>query len=304
VKRELRKEGKKMKRRTIVILVAAVALLVLLWAMGNAVAGPPRQEPKGEGEVTIAGKINYKGRLTDAYGKPLDGTYTITSQEYPPGMVSYWKFDEGAGTIAYDSVGTNHGDIYGATWTAGILGSALNFDGDDYVLVPRSDSLEPAHITVEACVKRSDSPGSYRYIVGKYLAGGWGSYGLYSGAAGGLSFYIGDSSYFVLSPGVSSSEIWDGRCHHVAGTYDGSKVRLYLDGVEVGTGTPTTISIYYTEGDLSIGRYGTAWYYSGLIDEVAIYNRALSAEEIEKRYSSTCGAHHIYVPIVVKNYAP
>jgi hypothetical protein len=165
--------------------------------------------------------------------------------------------------------------------------------------------LEPAHITVEAWVKRSGSPGSWRYIVGKYLLGAWGSYGLYSGDGGGLSFYIGSSSYFVLSPVVSPSDIWDGQWHHVVGTYDGSKVRLYLDGAEVGAGTPTTISIYYTEGDLSIGRYGTSWYYSGLIDEVVIYDRALSPEEIKQRYSSiTCMVYHIYVPIVVKNYAP
>ncbi|MCX5638296.1 MAG: hypothetical protein NTX52_11485, partial [Planctomycetota bacterium] len=60
------------------------------------------------------------------------------------GLISLWKFDEGSGTIAHDSVGNNHGTIYGAQWTTGILGGALDFGGDgDYVQVPDDDSLTP-----------------------------------------------------------------------------------------------------------------------------------------------------------------
>ena len=69
--------------------------------------------------------------------------------------------------------------------------------------------------------------------------------------------------------------------HHVAGTYDGANVRLYIDGVEQGTGTATNISIAYglpTSNDLTIGRYNGSCIlsYAGLLDEIEIFNRALS----------------------------
>jgi hypothetical protein len=61
-------------------------------------------------------------------------------------LVAHWQFDEGSGTIAHDSVGSNHGTIYGAQWTTGIIGGALNFDGDvDYVEIPDADCLTPRY---------------------------------------------------------------------------------------------------------------------------------------------------------------
>jgi len=57
--------------------------------------------------------------------------------------ISHWKFDEGEGDIAYDSVGSNHGTIYGATWTTGQINGALDFDGvDDYVNLENSSSIK------------------------------------------------------------------------------------------------------------------------------------------------------------------
>ncbi|MGA9350962.1 MAG: hypothetical protein WBW48_19455, partial [Anaerolineae bacterium] len=76
-----------MKSRTIVILLATVAILTLLWAAGSAIASPPGEGPRGEGEVTIAGmvasSISYQGRLTDADGNPVpDDTYTMVFRLY------------------------------------------------------------------------------------------------------------------------------------------------------------------------------------------------------------------------------
>ena len=69
------------------------------------------------------------------------------AQQYPPGMVSCWKFDEGSGAIIYDSVSGNHGTISGAIWTTGKFGETLSFDGiNDRVTVPHNDSLNPQTI--------------------------------------------------------------------------------------------------------------------------------------------------------------
>ena len=71
------------------------------------------------------------------------------------GLIAYWEFDEGGGTIAYDSAGDNNGTIYGAVWTTGQIDGALSFDGvDDYVDVSDSASLDiTAEITIGAWVK-------------------------------------------------------------------------------------------------------------------------------------------------------
>jgi hypothetical protein len=112
------------------------------------------------------------------------------------------------------------------------------------------------------------------------------SYALYTGHSGGLFFFIYDGTHgAVLSPDAGRG-IWDGKWHHVAGSFDGAMVRLYVDGTQVGLGTPTTLTINYNMpdgNDLFIGNYFWPgnWGFTGSIDELSIYNRALSASEIQ-----------------------
>ena len=69
------------------------------------------------------------------------------------GLISHWKFDEGAGSIAYDSAGTNDGTIYGATWATGQFGGALSFDGtDDCVDIPDADVFDFGNGDLTICV--------------------------------------------------------------------------------------------------------------------------------------------------------
>ena len=87
-----------------------------------------------------------------------------------------------------------------------------------------------------------------------------------------------------ISPDAGTG-IWDGNWHNVVGTFDGSAVRLYVDGKEVGSGTPDTDAVPYNllnGTDLEIGNYGgcSGLGYSGKIDEVKVFNRALGAQEI------------------------
>lgn len=209
-----------------------------------------------------------------------------------PQLVGRWTFDNGT---ANDSSGNgNNGALFGSpTFVDSPMVQAIDLNGSQYVEVPDSSTLEPAAVTVEAWVKADSSPGAYRHIVSKYLpekAGSYSSYGLYTGSSGGLYFYIGNMSTYKLSPGLASSAIWDGNWHEVAGTYDGTDVRLYVDGAEVGGGTSVVTDIYYsdtTSGDLFIGVYGRPSEplpFVGEIDEVRIWNGALTLDQLWQTY--------------------
>jgi hypothetical protein len=82
------------------------------------------------------------------------------------------------------------------------------------------------------------------------------SYALYTGGSGGLFFYVSNGTSDVLSPDAGAA-IWNGAFHHVVGTFDGSTVRLFVDGIQVGKGTTTNVSISYTgsQSDLLIGTF-------------------------------------------------
>jgi hypothetical protein len=221
--------------------------------------------------------------------------------------VGWWRFDEGSLQVISDSSDTGNNGFLGATsaidpndpsWIQpGRLGpSSLNFFLQDFAQVPVNTTLQPAAVTVQAWVKAPGSPGAFKYIVGK---GAYGclaaSYALYTGAGGGAAFYIYNGSNPVMSPSVPSSSIWNGAWHHLVGTYDGSTVQLYLDGVEVGSGTPTGgAPIAYnlsTSNDLFFGGYnpaGCALPFTGSIDEVRIWNQALTPAVISTLANKSC----------------
>ena len=204
--------------------------------------------------------------------------------------VGQWDLNEGTGNIAHNDFAAPSGNGTlegGVSWTSGRFRSGLSFDGvDGTVDVPASPALEGASVTVSAWVKAYGSPGDFRHIV---VNGGnsccTGSYGLYTGANGGLAFYVATSpTTYVDSPDAGTT-IWNGRWHNVVGTFDGSAVRLYVDGRQVGSGSPDSSPIQYhlqSGSDLVIGRY--PWCpgldFNGDIDQVKVFNRALAPGEI------------------------
>jgi len=212
------------------------------------------------------------------------GEYNINNNPgWTNNLVGYWPFDND--NVLDISGNNNHGINYGALFVSGKINKALSFDGSDYVLVNDSSSLEITLVTLEAWVKSPNSPGNYKYIAGKSYGGGWGSYHLYTGPSGGLRFYIGHNGGYVASPDAGTG-IWDNNWHHIVGTYDGSSVKLYVDGTEISGGTISTEDIAYNSEDFYIGSYGTGYYFNGLIDEVKIYNRALDSDEVLEHYNA------------------
>ncbi len=213
-----------------------------------------------------------------------------------PGLIGLWRFNGDAS----DSSGNGlNGTVHGATYVTSPMGQALSFAGN-WVSIPDNSLLEPSSITIEAWVKRSGSPGILNYIVAKPSGGTYTpSYGLFTGTAsglGGVQLYIGESnnsagaSSYYLSPEIPPGRVWDGKWHHVAGSFEhtgtySEPLRIYLDGVQYGVSDTS----YYAPGiwypssinDLTIGAHGNGgWSFNGQIDEVRIWNKALTAEQV------------------------
>jgi Concanavalin A-like lectin/glucanases superfamily/Bacterial Ig domain len=223
---------------------------------------------------------------TDAAGNVGTSTpvgMTVSQPRPPPpgnGLVAAWSFDAGTGTQALDSSpSANNGTLNGLMWTtAGRFGAALSFDGgDDQVDVPDSTSLDATRLTVEAWVRPSSSTG-WRTVLLKERSGGL-AYGLYSSNAQGRpegDLYIGGSR-FSAAPTALPFDTWT----HLAMTYDGATIRTFVNGVQTSS-TAQTGNPSVTTNALRIGG-NSVWgeYFAGLIDEVRVYNRALSATEIQ-----------------------
>jgi hypothetical protein len=215
-------------------------------------------------------------------------------------LVGWWPMNEGSGQIVRDWSGRGNNGTLGnspgvdsqdPTWIRGVLlGSALRFDGNDLVQIPDSPSLNVQQMTVAAWFRGSASPGENRYILAKGgLACVRASYGLYSSNNGGMAFYVSSRDAFFRSPEAPAS-VWDGKWHHAAGTFDGTTVRLFIDGQEVGNGTPAVGPIDYTlaNGGGLIGDYRGAdpagvacnLFMTGDIDGVQVWSRALPVADI------------------------
>jgi len=196
------------------------------------------------------------------------------------GPIAHWKFDEGSGTTAYDSAGDNDGTIYGAQWTAGQINGALSFDGvNDYVDVGNDNSLmTTGDLTIYAWIKARKS----RACIYSHSWTGWGlGFGIGNNNYDGrLGFYTWTHRHWIEAGGSLADDTW----HQVAATLEGTMVRLYTDGIEIGsdTGTPAA----NLNGIGLIGLYNYDWFFGGIIDDVRIFNRALSAEEIRDIYVS------------------
>src|SRR5919112_282603 len=196
--------------------------------------------------------------------------------------------------------GTAGGGLEG---TDGRFGSALLFDPTSFVNVPTSPLLEPDRVTLVAWVRSDGSPGVARSIVTKGGDPGCtaSSYALDTGS-GGIEFYVrgpGSSARFS-SPAASVGTVWDAEWHGVAGVYDGATVRLYVDGQQVGAGAPGPASIDYNRSErrLTMGQYAgcTGYDYGERLDEVQVYDRALSGSEIAALHNPSATSPPVIAP--------
>jgi hypothetical protein len=216
----------------------------------------------------------------------LSSGETVSSDnwpEYSP-LIAHWTLDETEGDIAHDSAGENHGVLYGEpVWQpAGrLIDGALKLDGiGDYI---RTDFvLNPANgaFSVFAWIK-SDSPGGV--VISQ--ADGTGSGETWLGVDPRLltGLVPPPAGRFVTQPLVSDSVVTDGQWYHVGFVWDGSYRGLYVDGIEVAKDTTAQNPLKSADGGMYIGagkNPDRGNFFAGLIDDVRIYNTALTAEEI------------------------
>ncbi len=203
------------------------------------------------------------------------------------GLAGYWPLDNGSGTSATDgSVNASNGTLTnGPTWTIGQIGGAVNFDGtDDYIVSSSSINFASLSFTVAGWAKRT-STGTYDIILGN---------GTYSGDSTVLQFGFNNLDKlmcsFFANDLATSLTYTDSNWHHWVCAYNATTNfrAIYLDGVLVASDTAPIdylgSGVIYLGDDSGVGSSGS---FSGQLDELRIYNRALSTDEISQLYRLT-----------------
>lgn len=216
-----------------------------------------------------------------------------------------WHLDS-VGATTPDSSGngldlttTNIGAIAG-----GRFSGAAGMSANGVMRRTAATQLESANVTTTAWVHALPNgnggwvqPGNLKYVMADstHLCNG-SSYALYTGSGGGMQFYVYEGGTAQGSPVAAPAGLWDGNWHAIAGTYDGSTVRLYVDGAQVGSGTAAPGAIDYAGAnshDFTLGNYpdlncaGGIYGFKGYIDESHVYNRALTPSEVATLASPT-----------------
>ena len=255
----------------------------------NGADGGHRDDVQGPA-VAANTSYSYEVRAFDAAGNTgpfsnvASGTTTGTG-----GLVAAYAFDEGSGATAADASGNgNTGTVTNATWAAGRYGSALSFNGaSSLVSVPNSSSLQlSSGMTLEAWVNPSTVSSAWRDVIYKgndnyYLEGTSVNDGKPDG--GGT---FGGANANAYGSAALTANAWS----YVALTYDGATLRLYVNGTLAGSQAKTG-AIATSTNPLQIGG-DSIWgqFFSGLIDEVRIYNLPEPLDVIQHDMNTPVGS--------------
>ena len=235
------------------------------------------------------------------------------SAEVTDGMIGYWPLDEGAGFTTADMSEAGYGFdgvlVGGPVWTAGQFGNALSFDGaDDYVLCAERDGTGPGTYPAElmpetftvSCWTKLDNFAYFSSFVGNGMDTGGDECGFFLYNFGwvgeneqdfGLAIRTETAMSYIETPNIYESNTW----YHVAATYDGANVSIYIDGALVAgpesVGGPlrwiSSASGNHPER-FAIGVWldpGYELWIDGLIDDVGYWGRALTGDEVSTIYS-------------------
>jgi hypothetical protein len=211
------------------------------------------------------------------------------AQAQDPSLAGWWKLDDGFGDIAHDSstYGTDGTLFGGPLWINGRIRGALQFDGQaTYVECGVGENLNITDvITVAVWVNTSDSGNGE---INSYLMKGEFTYGIRHTTSNNIEFYIySDGFHRALTP---VTEAFNGQWHHLAGTYDVLAMKLYIDGELMATTQYSGVINRDNNYLLNFGRNNQGdsnnqWRYEGALDDIRIYNRVLSQQELQDMLS-------------------
>jgi hypothetical protein len=205
------------------------------------------------------------------------------------GLVSHFKLDETSGTSVIDSAGSNNGTLIGGspTWSSGKIGSgSLNLNGtNQYVDVPNFNALNGLNsATISFWVKPS--------VTSKPFIGKWGTGRLFEIGSNGTSLSViwriggtagGGTAFSQITP---ANTLTTGGWNHVVAVYNNPSSTIYVNGNQVATISGSGGSLNTSVSDpLRIGWNNIPSFYSGDIDDVRIYNRAVTSQEVSELYS-------------------
>ncbi len=200
------------------------------------------------------------------------------------GLISWWPLDESSGSTAEDLINDNNGTLTNTpTWTTGKFGNALDFDIDDYVMADYNESLEASDkVSYGAWVKLDAfNSASASWVIGSNAPDNCGyNMVLKNTGVAQCAVMKSDGTWVSIAGGSISTGVW----YNVYCVYDRDYLTLYVDGVRVGRASVGS-DLYACSADFLIGGTSSASrYYDGLIDEVRVYDRALSDRDIEYLY--------------------
>jgi hypothetical protein len=239
-------------------------------------------------EIEIFNRALTASEIQTIYNAGSNGK-CVTCTLAPRSLVSWWPADGNA----FDVRSSNNGTLLGhATFASGEVGQAFSFDGTSgtTVNVPKAANLDVGNqVTVDFWMKGDPSNNLQNCCQGLVAT----DFYVVEVGPGGIGFSVGNGTGFPeAGPVVVSTNIW----HHIAGTYDGSNIKFYVDGVLQATAPQSgSISPMQANSFLSIGSEEgrsvcpscvSSRYFNGLIDEVEIFNRALSQPEIQAIYDA------------------
>ncbi|MBU1097409.1 MAG: T9SS type A sorting domain-containing protein [Bacteroidetes bacterium] len=213
-------------------------------------------------------------------------TVEFTHSNFLPGLVAFWNYDEGDGETSNDISGnSNNGTLKnGLFWSEGYTGNGLTFDGvDDFVNIPASSSLDinTNAVSVSIWTKLGQLPNEIVAAFGPLFDSETDNYVLYEDKGNNELRFKVTTSNSAERPGIPAADLVKNKWIHVVGVYDGTKAMIYLNGVMkdyhilTGTVKPGQVA--------NIGLNGTA-YFKGSMDDVQIFNRALSESEVNFLY--------------------
>ena len=219
------------------------------------------------------------------------------------GLVAYWKLDSVESGTSYttpDYFGNHNGNLYGGLETglsgSGKIGNCFDFDGDDDLVGCGANYEEFETYTLSAWVNISGSQTAWTshggWVIGK--EGDYQGFGLAVGTTEPAVYHSNGSTYTRLE---SNTNLTLNQWHHIAGTYDGEVVSIYVDGVCENYTTASGFENNLTKS-LMIGSWswGGSRAFDGMIDDVRLYNYAMSSDQIDGLYDSANDSEYVYYP--------